>query len=280
VPTATTQAARKARAPRGRVSREGVLAQPLLDSRQSPFGASGARCYDHDCNRLPMRYKRARALQNNLVKRVLRSEGFDGSIIVDFGVGTANDGVELLTAAPRAFYLGIDRSAAMLSRAMAKIETRGLSSRCAFLRRDFHTLGCQEVNEALLHFRRASSLGVVLSALALHHSTLSQKTSLYGLIYNLLATPGRFVLTDLFSSVLTECAAQALDVELEDLRSLGQPASPYYSANTSTLTEFHYTDSNNPQPLALELAALRTAGFRAVDVVFRDGQLAVLAAEK
>ena len=140
----------------------------------------------------------------------------------------------------------------------------------------------RDIKRHLQDSKLQKQVPVVMSALALHHYELSVKTQVYRLACQLLTRGGRFVLTDLFTNDIPDCDHYALRTELHDVQSTIArfPLRPPGGEATSTLSEVHYTRCNKPMSLTLELASIKRSGFGLVDVVFRDGQLAVIVAEK
>jgi hypothetical protein len=192
-----------------------------------------------------------------------------------------NDGLVILKKESTALYVGIDRSESMISLASHKMECEGLKDRSLFLCHDLLSLSRDWLREELGGV--GSRVRVVLSSMTLHHYDLKQKAAVYALAYDTLVRGGRLVLTDLFASDLEDLARYALERELKDIkrmrrRSLHTADPARYEI--STMSEHHYVQSNRPQSLLAEIKCLRSAGFGLLDVAFRDGQLAVIVAER
>lgn len=248
-----------------------------------PFGTVGASTYDDDAARMPTRYKRAHTIQNELVVNALRSNKalLGKKVVVDLGAGTSNDGLEILSRSPQAFYLGIDYSQPMVARAEEKMRLHGYAQRSAFLQCDFLTARLGDIMHELAETQMNNHVPVVISALALHHYELVEKHNAYKLAYDLLSPGGLFILTDLFTNGITGCANYAFQTEISDInvavRKCGENATDDQQATTLSIE--HY-NSNKPQKLAHEMRGLRECGFDCIDVAYRDGQLATLVAEK
>ncbi len=247
----------------------------------SAFGVRGAGTYDDDAARMPTRYKIAHTIQNELIVNVLDScSSRDVSVVVDLGAGTANDGLDILNQAARTLYLGIDNSLAMIERAKDKMRVCGYSERSAFLTGDFRTITASDVTRVLQSEHMEGSITVVMSALALHHYELAEKRAVYNLAYDLLHEGGVFVSTDLFSNSIADCARHALSKEISDVQASAERAGRLSSApkEATTLSVDHYVRCNKPQWLSKELALLHDIGFGSIDIVYREGQMAVLVA--
>lgn len=247
-----------------------------------PFGPIGAATYDHQALCMSRRYKHAHAIQNRLVRTALRKSSAAHPVIVDLGCGTAADGAAILLKADDAIYLGLDYSKYMLARAIDKFKRQGLQSRGLFLERDLRAVTADEIRAALGAVRRDRRVASVISALALHHYEPDMKARVYKLAYDLLPARGLLVLTDLYSNTIPLCAEDALQMELRDVRrtTASIASSQQNTGGDTTVSERHYKEDNCPQTLMDELALLARTGFRNIDLVYRSGQLGVIAAER
>lgn len=241
-----------------------------------PFSKIGASAYDKDAAYMPRRYKTAHAIQNDLICSLLKKNA-KFSIVVDLGCGTANDGVDILSRIRNASYVGIDSSDDMLAVARRKFTQNSLQDRCLFIKCDFRSLNADDLRLALAARGLNSNISCVMSALTLHHYNAVEKRGIYSLMRSALAPGGYAIVTDLYSNSLEPCAHHALKTELEGvrkaLRALGEIEKPH-----STISIRHYLEENRPQPLSGDLEQMGGAGFKTADVVFRSGQLAVIAA--
>lgn len=246
-----------------------------------PFDTCDPAEYDEEYLRMPRRYKHARTIQNEIVCSGLRGSSAKPAVVVDLGSGTANDGLYILKNVGESFYLGIDRSSPMITRARDKMRNQGFDGRSVFLQQDFHITTIRDFKRHIRCLKIQGRVAIVMSVLALHHSERAAKLRVYRLAHQLLASGGRFVLTDLFSNNIMDCKQLALQKELSDVRSMKVRFANRSPAGiaASTMNEDHYVQSNKPMSLTLELDYLRESGFHLVDVVFRDGQLAVVVAE-
>jgi len=262
---------------------KGWLASSAQPDRFSPFGDAGAAMYDNDASRMPERYKHAHTIQNEIIIRALSCHlGDKHKVVIDLGAGTANDGLDILAKAPRAFYVGLDNSPPMIRRAREKMERAGFAERSMFLERSFLTTSAHDVVRTIQDECIDGEMAIVMSALALHHDELEEKHSAYVLAHDLLQSGGLFLLTDLFSNHIPCCACHAFERELKDVRDVVR-VSRRTSAITGVATTFsvnHYKHVNKPQQLASEISLIEKCGFARPDLVYRHGQLAVVVAER
>jgi hypothetical protein len=250
--------------------------------RINPFGPAGATRYDAEASQLPVRYKKAHAIQNELALRAICHSISEGrKVVVDLGAGTASDGCSILEKSANAFYIGIDYSDSMIAIAKRKMRRFGFNGRSRFLKRGFRVLGVRDIVGLLATAGLNSQVAVVISSLALHHYELAEKRRVYSLARALLGSHGLFLLTDLFANEISDCESHAFESEIDDIsRAEARLANKIQvSASTSSLTVNHYQTANVPQKLASETALLKRCGFSKIDIVYRHAQLAVLAAQ-
>jgi SAM-dependent methyltransferase len=243
-----------------------------------PFDRIGAEHYDSDAQLMARRYKSAHRIQNELVCSSLSHASCGHLIVLDLGCGTGSDGIQILSNARNALYLGVDCSDHMLVQAEDKCLRQGLRKRCHFVRRDIRLLTLNNLLESSTFFKSSSGIACVITALVLHHYRPDEKRKIYRFSYDILPKDGLFVLTDLYLNSLKCCADQALRRELADVRNTIKRLGVSDSDRHTTICERHYIEDNQPQILLSEIALLNEVGFGDVDIVFRSGQLAVLAA--
>lgn len=247
------------------------------------FGSAGAASYDIEASMMPRRYKYARATQNAIVCSSITSRPTTTCVVIDLGCGTAIDGIDILSKAPNAIYIGIDKSTYMLAQAAIKYSKFSLEERGIFLKRDIFELTAADIYSVLCNIPGIKTISSVISAMTLHHYDKVAKTQVYKLAFNLLPVGGLMVLTDLYLNRISSCNKEALRIELRDIRNTLQrlSCSGYdVDVNSTTVSEYHYTISNKPQPISTELSMLNDIGFVNIDVLYRYGQLGVMVAEK
>jgi cyclopropane fatty-acyl-phospholipid synthase-like methyltransferase len=174
--------------------------------------------------------------------------------IVDFGVGTGALSARCLRRAPAARVIGIDADGEMLPLAQRRLGRRATLTEGNFLR---------------TALPRADA---VVATLALHHvRTRARKATLYARIRAALRRGGMLLSGDCHPSEnQTRWQAQR-DLWLRHLEKTYTPAEA-----EKFLRDWSHEDTY--MPLRTELGLLEEAGFRAVDVAWRRGAFAVIAA--
>ena len=180
--------------------------------------------------------------------------------ILDLGIGTGAEVVPLLERAPNATITGIDLSAEMLTRLRSKHASR-------LDRLDLRQASYQDVDFG------ASSYDAVVSVMALHHHTESDKLALYRRIRRALRPGDRFVNGDYIvpEKEVAEHAAA--------LRSaMGSMAGTLPEKMTEAVFAGTY-HVDIPLSLDREIDLLERAGFASIAAVHRTSHAAVLVAE-
>ena len=241
--------------------------------------AESARRYDREAKVMSPRYARAHRVQNTMIAKRLSRDCSGTPTLLDLGCGTASDGADLLKHSKHARYLGIDRASPMANLAAEKLSQLGYCGRFEMMHADLFELA--RTPSAFVLECRAHNVVAVLISLVLHHYDRAQKQQLYSMIRAILEPGMLLVVTDLFTSSLSDCASDALDLELRGvksalrrLRSRGETC-----GDETTVSEYHYRRQNHPATLADEMECLKSSGFSTSDVVYRHGQLAVIAVE-
>ncbi len=176
--------------------------------------------------------------------------------IVDFGVGTGALSARCLRHAANARVIGVDADDTMLP--LAK---RRLGDRATLAQGNFLSFELPRVD-------------AVVATLALHHiRTRAVKLRLYERIHAALGRRGVMVSGDYHPSENKERALAERDMWLEHLQKT-------YTRRKAAqfLKEWRHEDTY--VPLRAEMALLEKAGFRTVDVIWRRGGFAVIAARK
>ena len=174
--------------------------------------------------------------------------------IVDFGVGTGALSARCLRRAPAARVIGIDADAEMLPLARQRLGRRATLLQGNFLRVDL------------------PPADAVVATLALHHiRTRAAKGRLYARIRAALRRGGVLVSGDCFPSETRARWLVQRALWLEHLQRTYTPAEA-----EKLLHDWSHEDTY--VPLRAELALLEDAGFATVDVVWRRGPFAVIAA--
>jgi SAM-dependent methyltransferase len=174
--------------------------------------------------------------------------------ILDLGVGTGALSARCLRRAPAARVIGIDADAEMLPLAQRRLGPRATLVAGNFLR---------------AALPRANA---VVATLALHHvRSRAAKAKLYTRIHAALHRGGALVSGDCHPSDNATRARVQRDLWLRHLEET-------YTPSEAEKFLRDWSDEDTYMPLRTELALLEAAGFRAVDVVWRRGAFAVIAA--
>jgi SAM-dependent methyltransferase len=174
--------------------------------------------------------------------------------IVDLGVGTGALSARCLRRAPAARVIGIDADAEMLPLAQQRLGRRATLQQGDFLR------------------IALPPADAVVATLALHHvRTRAAKARLYARIRAALRRGGVLLSGDCFPS---EAGARWLAQRALWLEHLEKTYTP--TVAEKLLRDWSHEDTY--MPLRAELALLEEVGFATVDVVWRRGAFAVIAA--
>jgi len=203
---------------------------------------------------------------------------------LDLGTGTGFMATRFLEAFPRASVVAVDGAGAMVDLARARLGSP--EGRVTFVVGDFRSL------RALVS--KNAPFDVAFSSYALHHLTAAEKGALLKDVRSLLSPGGWFVNADLVvsASAKLEERIQALRVRGivsraagRDLsRSVGAPPPTRWAegsrfetaaATRTFLDELEAREGDQPLPLQRDLAILREAGFKGVEVFWREYREAV-----
>ena len=178
----------------------------------------------------------------------------DVKAIVDLGVGTGALSAQCLRRAPGARVIGIDADAEMLPIAQRRLGRRATLEIGNFLRAPL------------------PRTDAVVATLALHHvRTRAAKAKLYGRIRVALRRGGMLLSGDCFPSDNGPRWRQQRDLWRRHLEQT-------YSRAEAEKFLRDWSHEDTYVPLRTEIALLEEAGFGAVDVVWRRGAFAVIAA--
>jgi len=174
--------------------------------------------------------------------------------LVDLGVGTGALSARCLVRAPSARVIGIDADSEMLPLAHRRLGRRATLTVGNFLR---------------VELPRADA---VVATLALHHvRTRAAKATLYSRIHAALRRGGTLVSGDCHPS-----DNQARWREQRDLWQTHLEKTYAHREAAKFLSDWSHEDTYMPLPT--EMALLEEAGFRSVDIIWRRGAFAVIAA--
>lgn len=175
--------------------------------------------------------------------------------VVDLGTGTGALAARVSRLAPSATILGIDEDDSMLALASRRLRRRRASL----------------VHSSFLH-APLPACDAITASFALHHIESPRvKRSLYGRARRALRKGGCLVSADCHPSALAALAADGRRAWRDHLAGTYGPKKAEAFLHAWASEDFY-------MPLEVELRLLQSAGF-AVDVVWRRGSFAVVAAE-
>jgi tRNA (cmo5U34)-methyltransferase len=193
----------------------------------------------------------------------------EATLVVDLCCGEGPLSAAVLAAHPEVKVVGLDGSATM--RAAAEKRLAAVGER-------FRTAVCELRPLALPD--GLPPLRAVVSSLALHHVTHSEKPALYRDLLARLAPGGALVVADLVapaSEAARELAANGWDAAVQQAdAAAGAGGEGWRQFVESRWNWFRFPDEvDRPAPLAQELRWLAEAGFEGVDAVWCDAGHAV-----
>lgn len=171
--------------------------------------------------------------------------------VLDLGCGTGLELGYYFQINPAARVTGIDLAPGMLAALRNKFPDRRLT----LIEGSYFTVPLGE-----------GRYDAAVSVESLHHFTQHEKTALYRKLHRALKWDGYFILTDYFASSEEEEAAFRLELE-EIKRREGLPGGELY----------HY---DTPLTVEHETEALRSAGFRQIDLLGQWGSTRTMKASK
>ncbi len=165
--------------------------------------------------------------------------------VLDLGVGTGTTAAMLLESYSKARLVGVDVASKMLRHAHQKLDAFG--SRVTLLQQDFRALS------------PSGPFDLAYSILAVHHLPAADKTALFKTIWEKLKLTGVFILIDV---------VKGSDERLTEL---------YVNSTVPTVP---FDEVDKPSSLMEQLEWLQEAGFKTIDVPWKDYKLACIIAAK
>jgi ubiquinone/menaquinone biosynthesis C-methylase UbiE len=190
------------------------------------------------------------------------------TVAIDLGIGTGFFTDRLLQRFPSARVIAIDGAAAMMDLARARLGDR--TERVQFVVGDFRSL------ETLL--RDVGPVDAVVSSYALHHLNAAEKLELFRKSHELLRPGGILVNADILvsESEAAEKWVQQIRVGGIVRRASGRdPRFPDAAAVRVFLDELEASDADQPLTLRQDVDLVCEAGFREVDVFWKEYREAV-----
>ncbi len=230
--------------------------------------------------------------------------------VLDIGSGTGAESIAVLGQFPKSHVVALDLCEPMHALFRRKAEevigSEAAGTRCRYITGD--VAGAAGNTSSLLHplkeWGQTDPFDIVISALALHHLTTTEKRKVYGRIASVLKPGGLFVNGDLFTFQSPTMARMANQFGLNWIRkqfstpdqqfkhmrdSLGKRASPMMQAWLD-----HYVNANLPDPIESSVDSgadtarglkgqarmLVEAGFSQVACPFRYWEVGILWAKR
>ena len=201
----------------------------------------------------------ARAEQMAALLTLIPAQETGACRIVELACGEGRFGEALLTAFPRATYLGLDGSAGMREMAGRRLERFGGRARA---------VSFELASTDWAHM--ADGADVVISSLAIHHLDAPGKRALFGAIAPRLSANGALLIADLIEPARPEAAAlfaggwdHAVAVAARGQANGEHRAAAFHAAQWNHYR--HPDPMDRPSPLFDQLCWLRDAGFAIVD---------------
>ncbi len=120
-----------------------------------------------------------------------------------------------------------------------------------------------------------------ISAQAIHHLTLKEKTSLFSLIFSRLNSPGLFINIDVVLPPSDNLEKLYFDLWAQGMAQMAEKAGMSGFAPSDVIKQYKSPESmNRPDTLHDQLDALKDAGFVDVDCFYKNGIFAVFGGRK
>jgi tRNA (cmo5U34)-methyltransferase len=184
--------------------------------------------------------------------------------LLDLGCGDGIVTASIVDVEPSVTATLVDGSEDMLARAGERLKDL---KNARYLRASFQ--------EMLGNDPLEGQFDVVLSALAIHHLTMGEKTALFRLIHKRLERGGRFVNIDVVRGPSEELEQWYLALWREWMAERKRNLGIIDDRCDDIVERYKDLDENKPDRLSDQLDALRAIGFRDVDCYYKYGIFAV-----
>ncbi|MBF0457449.1 MAG: class I SAM-dependent methyltransferase [Nitrospirae bacterium] len=186
--------------------------------------------------------------------------------LLELGSGDGALTHELLKTGRAARAVLVDGSEDMLHKAEAHL-------------RDFDTvkqfIHCS-FEELLRDERLPSGFDMVVSSLAIHHLTTSEKAALYNKIYQLLATGGYFVNIDVIIAPSDSIETWYMEIWKDWMRIKQASDDPV----EAIIERYKDLEENKPDTLDCQLGMLKNTGFKETDCYYKYGIFTIFGGKK
>ena len=187
---------------------------------------------------------------------------------LDLGVGTGFFAKKFLERFPKSQVVALDGAAAMIDCARSRLGS--LASSVDFVAADFRDIGEAISSEELFD--------VVISSFALHHLTIEEKLQMLKAVLKKLKPGGLFFNTDCIIGETPELENHFQKLRVEGIveRARGDERYKDFATTRALLDRLESEEKDNPIKVSEELKILSGAGFKDVDILWKEYREAVL----
>ena len=233
-----------------------------LDAYESDFRLGA---YDADMDVMhPKRHEMIR-----VIRELLPFDKADKIWVLDLGTGTGILSLQIAEQYPKSSILAVDGSERMIE--MARVRLKDRTDQVEFQKGDFRELNL--ANE---------SLDLVVSTLALHHLTENEKFHLLKSIRSALMPGGYFFNGDLIASENTAVEPKIQDLRIKGILERARPDDERfqtYQAAQEFLKKLEENEDDKPLRLTEDLALMENAGFKNIEVYWKEYRECVIGGE-
>lgn len=192
---------------------------------------------------------------------------------LDLGIGTGFFAQKFLEKLPHAHVIGLDGAASMIELAQSRLEN--VLSSLEFVVADFKNL-----NQVLT---QETSFDVIFTAFALHHLTIEEKEKMLKIARSLLKPGGWFINADCLIGETPEIETifQKLRIEgiLTRVKGTEKRFHDFKTLRT-WLDAMEENEQDNPIKISDELKIMHNAGFKNIDILWKEYREMVLCGQK
>jgi tRNA (cmo5U34)-methyltransferase len=192
---------------------------------------------------------------------------------LDLGVGTGFLAQRFLVRYSQAHVVGVDGAASMIE--LAKTRLCDYGSSIEYVVADFRDL--EQV------FAKESQFDVVFSAFSLHHLTIAEKEFVLKHVLSLLKPGGWFVNEDCIIAETPEVELRYQKLRIEGILSRKKDTEMRFNDFATLrawLDAMETKEQDNPIKLSDELCIMHNAGFRNIEVLWKEYREAVICGQR
>ncbi len=192
---------------------------------------------------------------------------------LDLGIGTGFATQKFLEKFPHAHVIGLDGAASMMELAQSRLHD--VLSSVEFVVGDFKDL------EKL--FTKTSSFDVIFTAFALHHLTIQEKEEILKVVHSLLKPGGWFINEDCLIGETPEVEHLFQKLRIEGILSrISNTETRFHDFKTlrTWLDAMEAKEQDNPIKISEELEIMHKAGFKNIDILWKEYREMVLCGQR